>query len=110
MNEIQDILQLFVKQVRQILGKSLKQIIVYGSYARGDYKENSDIDIMILTELPEERIRDIEEGIYDLVFDIQMEYLVDISVIVKNIDQFEYWLGALPFYDNVRREGIVIDG
>ena len=37
-----------------------------------------------------------------------MEYGVDISVVVKNKDQFEYWLGALPFYNNIQKEGIVL--
>lgn len=39
-----------------------------------------------------------------------MEYGVDISIIVKNEEHFKYWLGALPFYDNVVKEGVVIDG
>ena len=44
----------------------------------------------------------------DLAFDFQMDYGGDISVVVKNKDQFEYWLGALPFYNNVKKEGIVL--
>ena len=35
------------------MGKDLSKILVYGSYARGDYNETPDIDIMILTSLPE---------------------------------------------------------
>ncbi len=35
---------------------------------------------------------------------------IDISVIVKNTEHFNYCLGALPFYDNVEREGMVIHG
>ncbi len=27
-----------------------------------------------------------------------------------NEEQFNYWLGALPFYDNVKHEGVVING
>ena len=50
--ERQEILQIFSCSVKMILGKSLSKIIVYGSYARGDYREDSDIDIMILTTLP----------------------------------------------------------
>ena len=50
--ERQEILQIFSRSVKMILGKSLTKIIVYGSYARGDYREDSDIDIMILTTLP----------------------------------------------------------
>ena len=33
-----------------------------------------------------------------------------ISPLVKNIEKFEYWLKALPFYMNVQREGVVLSG
>ena len=39
-----------------------------------------------------------------------MDYGVDISVVIKNESQFNYWLGALPFYDNVQKEGVVLSG
>mgnify|MGYP002673103092 FL=1 len=100
----------FSEEVRKILGKSLRKIILYGSYARGDYTENSDIDLMILTTLTDNEIEKIESNIYDLAFDFLMDYGVDISVVIKNEEQFNYWLGALPFYNNVQREGVVLNG
>lgn len=110
MDKIQDILLEFSKEAKKIIGSDLKKVIVYGSYARGDYNENSDIDIMILTSQEEEAIKAAEYKLYDVAFDFLMEYGVDISVIVKNESHFQYWLGALPFYDNVEKEGVVIDG
>ena len=100
----------YASQVKQILGESLCKIIIYGSYARGDYTENSNVDVMVLTTLEDENSSSVSYQLYDLAFDYQMEYGIDISVIVKNETQFNYWLGALPFYDNVSREGIIIDG
>lgn len=105
-----DILLKFAQQVKEILNDKMTKIILYGSYARGDYRENSDIDIMVLTTLSDEEIRGIKTDIYSLAFDFQMEYGVDISVIIKNEKHFNYWLGALPFYDNVQKEGVVLDG
>lgn len=107
---VQNILTLFVKEVKRVLGKDMDKVIVYGSYARGDYDENSDIDIMVLTSRLEKEIKPVEYELYDVAFDFFMEYDIDISVIVKNKDHFNYWLGALPFYDNVEREGVVIRG
>lgn len=52
--DIHDILLDFSRQVKDILHDKLTKIILYGSYARGDYKENSDIDIMVLT-LPQRK-------------------------------------------------------
>ena len=105
-----EIIMSYARKVRRILGKNLKQVILYGSYARGDYTEDSDIDIMVLTTLTDKEIEQIETEIYDLAFDYLMDYGVDISVVIKNEEQFNYWLGALPFYDNVRKEGMVLNG
>lgn len=105
-----DILLSFSRQVKDILGDKVTKMILYGSYARGDYRDNSDIDIMILTTLTDEEIAEIKTDIYDLAFDFQMEYDVDISVIIKNEEHFNYWLGALPFYDNVQNEGVILNG
>ena len=44
---IRNIIYRFSQELRRILGDKLTKIIVYGSYARGDFRENSDIDIMI---------------------------------------------------------------
>ena len=61
-------------------------------------------------ELSDNEIEKIENTIFDLAFDFQMEHSVDISVVIKNEEQFYYWLGALPFYDNVQKEGVVLNG
>ena len=110
MRSTHDILLEFTQQIKRILGKSLKKVILYGSYARGDYRENSDIDIMILTTLTDEEIEQNETPIFNLAFEFQMEYGVDISVILKNENHFNYWLGALPFYNNIQEEGVVLNG
>ena len=108
--QISNIIQDFAKRARGLLGNSLDSVIVYGSYARGDYKENSDIDIMILTSMSEDEIRIIENQVYDIAYDYQLSDNIMISVNIKNADHFHYWLGALPYYDNVEKEGVVLAG
>ena len=56
MKSTHDIILEFSRQVKRILGTKLTKVILYGSYARGDYKDNSDIDIMVLTTLTDEEI------------------------------------------------------
>lgn len=107
---LHDIISCFLQEVREILGCNLSKIILYGSYARGDYHKDSDVDIMILTHLTDSEIERIENRIFDVAFDFQIKYLVDISIVVKNEEQFNYWLGVLPFYDNVKKEGIILGG
>ena len=103
---ISDVMQEFAKSVRKILGNSLDSVIVYGSYARGDYSEFSDIDVMLLVSLGEEGIKKISDQISDLAFDFMMKYGVDISPVITNVDHFNYWVDNLPFYRNVRDEGV----
>ena len=104
----QEVLMTFVQDTRRILKSNLSKLIVYGSYARGDYKENSDIDVMILTPLSKEEIEKIENRIFDLAFDLELESGFVINPVLENEAHYKYWLGAVPFYDNVEREGIVI--
>ena len=50
-NNVKNAIEQFLQGLNKILGKRLKKVILYGSYARGDYNNSSDIDIMILTDL-----------------------------------------------------------
>ena len=100
----------FSRGVKNILGKNLRKVILYGSYARGDYNDNSDVDTMVLTTLTDSEIEKVETKIFDLAFDYEMEYGIEISVVVKNEEHFNYWLGALPFYNNIQKEGILLNG
>ena len=43
---IHNIVYQFAKQLREIYGDELKKVVVYGSYARGDFRSDSDVDIM----------------------------------------------------------------
>ena len=99
----------FRNKTKSIMGDSLKQMILYGSYARGDYGDNSDMDIMVLTELTDDRIIQIEDEIFDAAYDIELEYGVPISVNIKNEKHFKNWVNSLPYYSNIQKEGIIIE-
>lgn len=98
----------FRNKTKSIMGDSLKQMILYGSYARGDYGDNSDMDIMVLTELTDDKIIQIEDEIFDAAYDIELEYGVPISVNIKNEKHFKNWVNSLPYYSNIQKEGIII--
>lgn len=108
MNEIQNILSEFINQVRPAFGNVFWKAIVYGSYARGDYNENSDLDIMILTTMTDDEILKIEDAVFDVAFEMELQYGINISVIIKNEEHFKYWMDVLPFYRNVEMEGVLV--
>ena len=105
---IEDIVYRFVQMMKLIFGSNLDKVIVYGSYARGNYRKNSDVDVMILVDLPENEIKKMENTVYDVAFDIEMDTGVDISPVIKSRQQFEYWVDTLPYYRNVREEGATV--
>ena len=53
-DEMKNLILQYVDSVQKIYGTHLKQVILYGSYARGDFTEDSDVDLMILVDLNEE--------------------------------------------------------
>lgn len=107
---ISNIIDEFIQGVNKILGDRVKKIILYGSYARGDYNDGSDIDIMILTDLTDDELYEYSKKIWEYAYDIEWDnnFDIDLSPVVKNIDKFNYWLEALPFYMNVQKEGVVL--
>ncbi|WP_077612946.1 nucleotidyltransferase domain-containing protein [Clostridium sp. Marseille-P2415] len=106
LGQVRNLLLQYVNQVHEIYGNELKAVILYGSYARGDYNASSDVDIMILVDATEETIKEKGRILSDLTFDFNLDYDMMIMPIVKDINHFQYWLQADPFYRNVKNEGV----
>ncbi len=103
---MQQLIQLYVSNIHDIYGSHLRQIILYGSYARGDFRPDSDIDIMILLDLSDIDIKRYRHQLSNMTFDFNMDYDVDIKPIAKNEEHYRKWIGNYPFYSNVNREGV----
>ena len=106
--EIENILNVFAKKMSELYGDDLVKVVLYGSYARGDNRENSDIDIMVLVRASDDVIKEKMNEIYDFAFDIEMDTGIDISPVVKNEEQYNYWMDTLPYYKNIQNEGVLL--
>lgn len=106
---VHNIVHRFAGEIREIYGDVLKEVIVYGSYAHGDYQKNSDIDIMILVDASDTEIKRRFNLVCDLAYDFELEYGIVISPLVKNEEHFMKWSDTLPFYRNVKQEGIIVN-
>lgn len=100
----------YTENIKSIYGFHLKSVILFGSYARGDYHENSDVDIMILLDLPDMNIKEYRHQLSEMTYDFNMDHDLDIKPIAKNEMHFEKWLGVYPFYTNVDQEGVRLFG
>lgn len=83
------------------------EFILYGSKAKGNDEEFSDIDILVL--LGREVTTEIEKRIFDIAYDIGLENDIIFSIIVESKKFWESPLAkAMPFHWNVTMDGITI--
>jgi predicted nucleotidyltransferase len=91
---------------KTVLGDKLHKVILYGSYARGDFHEYSDIDIMVLADVENEETRLYDKKIDELTGWLDLEYNVLIESFVKSKQQFDKYLPVLPYFQNVINDGV----
>jgi len=102
------ILQKYRVEMENIFGASLVRVILYGSYARGDYNINSDVDIMILADIQPEEVSRFADKVYDVSYNFDTEYNIEINPSVQSIHTFDHWKEVYPFFINIEKEGVVV--
>ena len=78
---------------------------LFGSEARGDARQDSDIDVLVLLDKEKISLHDRREITYPL-YDVELETGVIISPVVFTKKQWESLKSITPFYHNVMKEGI----
>jgi len=101
-----DILAAVYQKCSQIYSGRIQDAILYGSFARGDYNEESDIDILVTANLSQEQISDQWKALADLSNDLGLVHDIMISIQVVPLTLFKRYGDYLPFYRNVIQEGI----
>ena len=102
--------QRVVQAAKDTLGDKLDKVILYGSYARGDYDQESDIDFFILADVPQEEAGDRRSDIRDSIPFIDLEFDITVSLHVTGKAVFDKYINTLPYYINVVREGVILNG
>ena len=105
--ELDTAMHFLAEEAARVFQDKLCEVILFGSYARGDQDEESDVDVMILAHVPPAQCSAYRKQMEPAASRIGMEYDVVVSICVQDIAQFNQWFNVLPFYQNVRREGIV---
>lgn len=111
-DKIKDILHEYVNGLFHILGDNLKQVILFGSYARGEENKNgeiSDIDILILVNLNQEEIKELEKKIIDYSYDLDLKYNILLSPIVENVKDYNIRTNYMEFYKRIKDEGVLLN-
>ncbi|MEZ7890632.1 MAG: nucleotidyltransferase domain-containing protein [Candidatus Wallbacteria bacterium] len=103
-NKIKELLVELEARLRELFKNNLKKIILFGSYAKGNYDNESDIDIMVL-------VNNIDKKAYkDLITSIRLDLTIKYSVLpsisIENENEYYKNLNIQFLYRKIENEGI----
>lgn len=103
--EVKEAVKEFKEKVRALYGGKYKTMLLYGSWARGDAQEDSDIDVAVVLKGDVSPGKEIDHMI-DIITEINMNHNVLISV--YPVSETVYNSVKSPLLLNIRRAGVTI--
>lgn len=80
---------------------------LYGSYARGDYHGDSDVDILLT--VPTDDLAGLRKIAASVTSQLSLRHDVTVSVAIKPTAQLKRYGDTLPYFRNVLKEGIAYE-
>ena len=105
-NQALSILEKVYQACNDTFGDRLVDAYLYGSYARGDFHNESDVDILLTVDATPEELPAYRKAISPLRGQLSLDYGVLVSVSIVPLHQFRQYGNVLPYYQNVIKEGI----
>lgn len=102
------VLKNLTARVYALLGDKLDRVVLYGSYARGDNSEDSDVDILVLTRISAAETKKYNRELNKIFSRVGLENDILLSMFLLDKDAYLYWLPAMPFYQNIEKDGVVL--
>ena len=104
MHDVDIILKRLKSDLKASLGDKIGDLILFGSYSRGDYTKYSDIDLLILVN--SRLTRDETRKVDDLIASYSLAHDVVISGLVYPRETYHRF--NTPFLLNIKEEGILV--
>lgn len=102
-DDLRDILRRLEAGLKEFYGDRFRALLLYGSYARGEAREGSDVDLLLLLKGPVHSGREIVR-LQEVKWPLSLEADLTLSVIPISIEDFEE--AKTMFLRTVRREAI----
>lgn len=103
--KVQKILAEAKVQLSALYAQRLRELILFGSYARGDYTKGSDIDLLLLLDGLDDPVAE-RDRYFEAICDLSLKYDTVLSVIP--VDYRTYQSRKTPLILNALREGVRI--
>lgn len=100
---VQHIIEPFAAGLRRLYGGRLRQVLVFGSYARGEGSHHSDIDVAVLLDDFDDVCAELDR-MGDLIWEVCLEH--DTLLAVVPVREADWRDGGEPLLRNLRREGV----
>jgi len=104
------ITQKVLTAAKDTLGEKLDKVILFGSYARGDFDSDSDIDFFVLADIPHDEANRWSNSIDDRLSDLWFDYDLLVCIHLTSKVMFNRYFNVLPYYQNVVKEGVELHG
>jgi len=95
-------------ELLKVFGNKLLNVVLYGSYARGDYDDESDIDIMALVDMDRDDLNKYRRCVSEMANIIDLKYNVLLSIKLQDKPNFDKYKNSIPLYQNIVKEGLII--
>ena len=105
---IRTVVEKLAAEMKRTFGENLKRVILYGSCARGDFSPDSDIDVMILLDIPQEDLPVARRKIMDMADKLDWDYEVVLAPVGQTYQIFDRYRNASIFYQNIEKEGVLV--
>lgn len=98
------------EMVKELLKEDLVGIVLYGSCARGDYTEDSDVDIALFTKCDRMEAQRYNGGLAGIAAELAMKYFAIVNFVCLPYKEFTEKKDWYAYFKNIEREGAVLYG
>ena len=103
---IQQVANEYKEELVRVYGKELVELILFGSYARGDFNEESDVDFALVLRNPD--ISPAEEIFKTSNISLQLELKYGLMLSTLPVSFQKKQVAMQGVYQDIRKEGIII--
>ncbi|MBQ8231425.1 MAG: nucleotidyltransferase domain-containing protein [Lachnospiraceae bacterium] len=93
-----------------LMKSDLVEAILYGSCARGDFAEDSDIDIALITKCSRMEVKKYDEELAHIATDLAMKYFAIVNFVCLPVDEYIEKKAWYAYFRNIDKEGEILYG